>query len=177
MPGLKPMICCYLQGSEDAHSRFDPRNRLPWNAMGLFKIHINSLQCFVSDSQWLLRSLCYSSLRFPLSDNYCYDVVARCIFTIQQWLISQMTPAWLWISGNMWLRKIQRKRYSCDFFGGIQAASSMQVRVLWRTLSGLPSIKEAIFCNNALAYLPCHLHPFQYSLRRTRLIRRLGTAP
>ena len=31
--------------------------------------------------------------------------------------------------------------------------------VFWWTFSSLTSVKEAVFCNTDLAYLPCHLHP------------------
>jgi hypothetical protein len=102
--------------------------------------------------------------------------VAWCIFAIQQCLSSQATPAWLWISGNAWLRKIQRKHYSLDFFEGIQAAGSMQVWLLWWMLSGLTSVKEAVFCNTDLVYPLCCLHLTRYSLRRRRLIWGSGTA-
>ena len=95
-------------------------------------------------------------------------------FANQLRLSSQTTPAWLWISGNAWLRKIQRKRYSRDFFRVIQAASSMQVGVLWWTLSGLTWIREAFFCKTDLAYITCRLHPSRYSVQR-RLVRGSGT--
>jgi hypothetical protein len=45
------------------------------------------------------------------------------------------------------------------YIGNIKTASRMYMYVLWRTLSGLTSVKEAVFCNFDLAYLPCHLHP------------------
>jgi hypothetical protein len=35
----------------------------------------------------------------------------------------------------------------------------VSVCVLWWTLSGSTAIKEAVFCNFKLAYLPCSLHP------------------
>jgi len=74
-------------------------------------------------------------------------------------------------SGNAWLRKIWRKRHSCDFFGSIQAASSMQVIVLWRTLSGLIPIKKAVFCNTNLAYLPCPPPPPIFSEKKEAHLR------
>ena len=95
--------------------------------------------------------------------------MAQYIFTIQQG-----TAGWLWISGNTWLRKMQRKRYSCDFCGGIQAVNGIQVGMLWWRLSGLIPIKETVFCNTDLAYLPCHLPLPRYSLSRRRLIRGPG---
>jgi len=96
-------------------------------------------------------------------------------FANQLRLSSQRTPSWLWLSGNAWLRKIQRKRYSRDFSGGIQTASCMQVWVLWWTLTGLTSIKEAVFCKTDLAYITCRLHSPRYSVQRGKLIRGSGT--
>ena len=49
------------------------------------------------------------------------------------------------ISGNAWLRTIQRKLYRRDVFGGVQAAASAQRSVLWVALSGL--IKEDVIYN------------------------------
>jgi hypothetical protein len=51
---------------------------------------------------------------------------------------------------NIWqhvIRKIQRKLYPRDFFGGVQAATSMQRSVLWKALIGLILIKGAVICN------------------------------
>ena len=49
------------------------------------------------------------------------------------------------------------------------------VCVFWWTLSGLASIKEAVFCNTDLVHLPCRFCPPLYSVRRRRLIRGSGT--
>ena len=56
------------------------------------------------------------------------------------------------------LRKIQRKLYPRDFFWGVQAACSMELSVLWNTLSGLILIKEGMICNTdwrlVISFLP-----------------------
>jgi len=87
-----------------------------------------------------------SALAFRLAavtDNMWH----KYIFAMQWWLSSQATPACLLISGNVWLRKIQRKLYPRNFFRGIQAEGSMELSVLWNTLCGLILIKEAVICN------------------------------
>jgi hypothetical protein len=40
-------VCMYVY-IETARSRFDPGEQASWDVMGLFKTHINSLQCFKS---------------------------------------------------------------------------------------------------------------------------------
>ena len=53
-------------------------NRFPWYVTCLFKTHINFLQHFASDSQWMLCLFCYSGFGFPLSDSYCQGYGVHC---------------------------------------------------------------------------------------------------
>lgn len=94
---------------------------------------------------------CYADSAIPALAFSLATVIAKMcgamLSAIQQWLISQATPAFLWISGNAQLRKIQRKFYPRDFFRGVQAVGSMKLNVFWKTLSVLILIKEAVICN------------------------------
>ena len=72
---------------------------------------------------------------------------------------SQALPAWLWIFGNMWLKR-DKKALSSGHFGLIGAASRVSVCVCsGGMLSNLSAINEAVFWNSDVTYLSCCLLP------------------
>ena len=122
-----------------------PGKRLPWDVMGLFKTHTNSLLCFASDSKRLLCSFCYSGWDFPLSNSYCWgvrrDAFRHSAMTHQSG--DSRLPLNIWQRVVKW--KIQRKFYPRGFYGGVQAASSTHRSVLWKTFNWFDSNKGV--CN------------------------------
>jgi hypothetical protein len=109
---------------------------------GFIKTFFFFLFCF-GISTFVLLTLLIPALGCPLSNRF----LQVCGDRIAEWMSGSQQSNW----------RLYRKPYPRDHFRNNKAASRKQVCVLWWTLSGLTSIKEAVSCNLNLAYLPCCL--------------------
>lgn len=119
-----------------------PGNRLPSDVIGLIKTHIFSVLCIASNSQRLLCSFCYSSLRFPPANSYCSYVWRDAFRHSAVRLINQATLP----THDIWQHVIKndttKQALYTQLLGRCPAACSVQRSVLWNALSGLITIKR-----------------------------------
>jgi len=156
------------------HSRFDPRNKLPWGIRFLFKTSIIFLWRFASASQCLFCTL-VEFLPWVLhlaTSAACGDHITEQMLAVQQsnlvcgvahfsqsasTLQSRDTSLSLNFC-NAWLKK-GKETLSTWLFRSIRQQAGCKYVCSGGTSSDLITIKEAVFCNFNLTYPPCCLHP------------------
>jgi len=121
-----------------------PGNRLPSDVIGLIKTHIFSVLCIASNSQRLLCSFCYSSLRFPPANSYCSYVWRDAFRHSAVRLINQATLP----THDIWQHVIKNdthKASTARLHRRCPAAGNVQRSALWKTLKWADSSKGG--CN------------------------------
>ena len=135
---LLPRVCI-----EAASPLFELGNKLPWDLTVLFKTYIKYFTACVGKSTFVLLTLLIPDLGFPLNNGVCnyVGIVLQNGYQVANRLTDVCGESV--IHGNT--SEVSMQRAGCVY---------ALVNIKWLT-----SVKETVFCNFELAYLPCRLHP------------------